>query len=134
MNRVHPQITLCGKFDRDRAIKWITQAPAGTRVTFRDAKRTNDQNAKLWAMLTEVSTQVEWHGQKLTPDDWKMIFMAGLKQEMRIVPNIEGNGFVNLGRSTSRLSKAEFSDLLEIVNMFAANHGVRFRGDEEAAA
>ncbi len=43
MNRVHPQITLCGKFDRERAIKWIGQAPAGTRVTFRDAKRTNDQ-------------------------------------------------------------------------------------------
>jgi hypothetical protein len=123
------QITLSGKFDRERAIKWITQAPAGTRVTFRDAKRTEDQNSKLWAMLTEVAVQMPWHGQKLTAEDWKLIFVAALKQEMRIVPNIDGNGFVNLGRSTSRLSKAEFSDLIEIVNAFAANHDVHFRND-----
>lgn len=126
------QITLSGKFDRERAIKWITQAPAGTRVTFRDAKRTEDQNSKLWAMLTEVAVQVPWHGQKLTPEDWKLIFMAALKQEMRIVPNIDGNGFVDLGRSSSRLSKAEFSYLLEIILMFGANHGVKFRDDTPA--
>lgn len=126
------QITLSGKFDRERAIKWITQAPAGTRVTFRDAKRTEAQNDKLWAMLTEVAVQISWHGQKLTAEDWKLIFMAALKQEMRIVPNIDGNGFVNLGRSTSRLSKAEFSDLIEIILMFGANHGVKFRDDPPA--
>jgi hypothetical protein len=128
------QITLSGRFDRERARDWIDRAPAGTRVTFRAAKRTEEQNSKLWAMLTEIAVQVTWHGQKLTAEDWKLIFMAALKQEMRIVPNIEGNGFVNLGRSTSRLSKAEFSDLLELINAFAANHGVKFRNEQTEAA
>lgn len=126
------QITLSGKFDRERAIRWIGQAKPGTRVIFKDAKRTQAQNDKLWAMLTEVATQVEWHGQKLKPDDWKLVFLDALKRELRIVPNIDGNGFVNLGRSSSNLSKGEMSDLIEIILMFGANHGVKFRGDPPA--
>ena len=128
------QITLSGKFDRERAIKWITQAPAGTRVTFKDAKRTTEQNSKLWAMLTEVAAQVDWHGQKLTPDDWKLIFLDALKRELRLAPNIDGTGFVNLGRSSSNLSKADFSDLIEVIHAFGANHGVTFRDEQQSDA
>jgi hypothetical protein len=39
---------------------------------------------------------------------------------MDVVPNLEGTGFVALGLSTSKMSKREFSDLLELVNAFAA--------------
>lgn len=125
------QITLCGRSDRERAAKWVGQAPAGTRVTFKDPKRTLPQNEKMWAALTEVATQVEWHGQKLTPDDWKLVFMDALTREMRLVPNIDGTGVVNLGRSSSNLSKSEFSDLLELIHQFGANHGVQFQDTRE---
>lgn len=104
----------------------MRELPTGTRVTVRESKRTGDQNDKLWANLTDVATQLDWHGQKLAPDDWKLIFMDGLTRELRIVPNLEGNGFVNLGRSSSKLSKAEFSELLELIAAFGANHGVIF--------
>lgn len=124
------QVTLFSKSERERARKWVMQAPTGTRVTFRESKRTHDQNSRLWSCLTEISLQLVWHGQKLTPDDWKTVFMAALNKEMRLVPNIDGNGFVNLGRSSSNLTKAEFSNLLELINAFAANHGIRFKGDE----
>lgn len=50
--------------------------------------------------------------------------MAALGGELRMVPNIDGTGFVNLGRSTSNLTKPEFSDLLEIVHKFAAERGI----------
>lgn len=125
------QITLSSRYDRERATKWIAQAKPGTRVIFKDAKRSVAQNDKLWAMLTEVATQVEWHGKRLTPDDWKLIFLDALKRELQLAPNIDGTGFVNLGRSSSNLSKAEFGDLLELIAMFGANHGVKFR-DQEA--
>lgn len=121
------QITLCSKAERERAIKWIGQAPTGTRVTFKESKRTSDQNSKLWAMLTEVATQLDWHGDKLTPDDWKILFLDALNREMRPVKNLEGNGFVNLGRSSSNLSKAEFAELLELIAEFGTRHGVIFR-------
>jgi hypothetical protein len=128
------QITLSGKFDRDRAVRWIADAKPGTRVIFKDAKRSLPQNEKMWACLTEIATQVEWHGQKLTPDDWKLIFLDALKRELRLAPNIDGTGFVNLGRSSSNLSKADFSDLLELIHMFGAKHGVTFRDQAEIAA
>lgn len=128
------QITLCGKYDRERAVKWVGQAPAGTRVIFKDSRRTVDQNAKLWVMLTEVATQLEWHGQKLSPDSWKLLFLDALNSEMNLVPNIEGTGFVNLGRSSSNLSKADFSALLELIAAFGAGHAVAFRDPNEVAA
>ena len=117
---------------RMRATTLIHKAPTGTRVEFKAAKRSLDQNSRMWAMLTDVATQLEWHGQKLRADDWKMIFMDALKRELRVVPNIDGNGFVNLGRSSSDLSKAEMSDLQELIAAFGARHGVRFHEQEAA--
>jgi hypothetical protein len=72
-----------------------------------------------------------WHGRKLSPDDWKMVFTASLKK-MDVVPNLDNTGFVALGLSTSKMSKRELSDLLELVYAFGAEHGVVFR-DLEAA-
>ncbi len=73
-----------------------------------------------------------WHGQRLTVADWKLVFMASLKQEMRIVPNIDGTGFVQLGRSTADLSVEEMSDLMAIIEAFAARYGVKLHEREMA--
>lgn len=132
MNRA--LITIRRPEDRARAHRWVDGAPAGTRVEFKQAKRSLPQNDRLWAMLTDVATQLEWHGKRLRPDDWKFIFMDGLKRELRIVPNIDGTGFVNLGRSSSDLSKAEMSDLMELIAAFGAEHGVVFHDPQMVAA
>lgn len=117
---------------RERALNWIRKAPKGTRVEFKAPKRTLPQNDRMWAMLTDVATQLDWHGISLTPDDWKLIFLDGLKREMRLVPNLDGTGFVNLGRSSSDLGVEEMSDLMQLIEAFGANHGVVFhwRGEE----
>ena len=123
-------IILHRQSDRDRAASWVRQAPWGTRITFQEARRTTDQNARMWAMLTEVARQVKWHGQRLSADDWKLIFMAALKQELRIVPNLDGTGFVQLGRSSSDLSVAEMGDLMDLIAAFGAREGVTFAEPE----
>lgn len=119
--------------DRDRASAWVRSAPWGTRITFQEAKRSTDQNAKMWAMLTEVARQVKWHGQKLSADDWKLVFLAALKAELRLVPNLDGNGFVQLGRSSSDLSVSEMADLIDLIAAFGARQGVEFADQMEAA-
>lgn len=116
--------------DRERVQAWAAKAPWGTRVTFQEAKRTTDQNARMWAMLTEVARQVEWDGLKLSADDWKLIFMAALKQELRMVRNLDGTGFVQLGRSSSDLSVAEMGDLMDLIAAFGAREGVTFAEPE----
>jgi len=120
-------VTLNSNADRRKASDWVYSAPPATRVEFKQAKRTIDQNAKLWAMLTDIAEQVTWHGLKLRTGDWKLIFLDALKREMRVVPNIDGNGFVSLSVSSSDLSKGEFADLLEIIAAFGVQHNVEFK-------
>lgn len=126
-------ITIRGEEDRSRATRWVARLPFGARIEFKDARRSLPQNDRMWAMLTDIAMQVLWHGVRLTPDDWKLIFLDSLNSELRIVPNIDGTGFVNLGRSSSKLSKAEMGDLMELIAMFGANHGVKFHDPAEAA-
>lgn len=102
------------------------QAPPGTRVEFKAPKRTLPQNDLLWSRLTEISTKVDWHGQKLTPADWKDMFTASLRKA-RVVPNLEGDGFVLLGLHTSDMSKDEMSNLLDLIDAFAAERGIIFQ-------
>lgn len=123
-------IIIRGDKDRERAANWASRAPFATRVEFKAAKRTIPQNDRMWAMLSDLSTQLLWHGVKLSADDWKLVMLDGLKREMRLVPNIDGNGFVNLGRSSSDLTKAEMADLIELIHAFGAKHSVVF-GDAE---
>lgn len=93
-------------------------------ITLGRRKRTLDQNRKLWPMLSDVSCQVNWYGEKLSPDDWKHVFSAGLSRQ-RAVTGIDG-GFVVLGQSTSKMTKAQFSDLIELIYSFGAEQGVQW--------
>lgn len=128
------QIILWSPEARKRACEWITKAPDGYRVTVQETKRTVPQNDRMWAMLTQISIQLAWHGQRLSPEDWKTVFLAGLNQEMRMVPNINGNGFVTLGRSSSKLSKSEMTELMDLIEAFAAQHSVDLFDQEKASA
>lgn len=123
-------LVLANDVIRIKAIEWIKRAPVDTRIEFKAPKRTLPQNARFWAMLTDVAQQVEWHGQRLSADDWKLLFLDALNTEIRFVPNLEGKGFVNLGRSSSDLSKEEMGDLMTLIEAFGANHGVTFHWRE----
>jgi hypothetical protein len=112
--------------DRERAIATIQAAPVGTRVVVKAPRRTLGQNDRMWWMLTHIANQLPWHGRKLRPDDWKILFLDALKREVEAVPNIDGTGFVGIGRSSSDLSKSEMSDLMELISAFAALHDVTF--------
>lgn len=120
--------------DRAKIARWAAGVPSGTRVVFKQTKRSVPQNDKMWALLTEVSQQVLWHGVKFSTDDWKLIFLDALKRELRTAPNIDGTGFVNLGRSSSDLSKEEMSGLIELIFKFGAEHNVKFNEDRKDAA
>lgn len=125
----NPTLVLSSTSIRDKACNWIRKAPDGTRVTFADPRRTKQQNDRLWPLLTIIAQEVEWHGLKLSTGDWKLIFMDALGHELRLVPNINGTGFVNLGRSSKRLSKDEFSQLMDLIEAFAAERGVDLKQD-----
>lgn len=94
------------------------------------SKRTLEQNAKMWAMLTDIARQIDWvvdgRLQKLEPEEWKDILTAGLKQELRVAQGISG-GVVLLGQRTRKMTIKQMSELIELMNAFGAERGVRFR-------
>lgn len=114
---------------------WTTIKPwlvAGHRlhIEVRPEKRSDPQNRRMWSMLGEIAAQVTWHGQKLTAEEWKDTLSAALKRQ-KVVPGIDG-GFVVLGQRTSLMSKAEMSELQELMAAFGAQHGVSFAIEDES--
>jgi hypothetical protein len=105
-------------------IKGQLQAGRRLSLSIREEKRSLEQNRLLWAALTDISRQVEWYGETLTPDDWKTMLTASLRKQ-RAVQGIDG-GFVVLGLSTSKMSKEEMSELLELAIAFGTDKGVTF--------
>ena len=118
---------------RQRAIEAVKAAPQGYAVTVSPPSRSLDQNARLWASLNDISQQVVWHGRKLDSESWKHVFTSSLKK-LDVVPNIEGTGFVALGLSTSRMTKTELSELLELIAAFGAERGVQWSEPMQVAA
>lgn len=117
---------------RRNAANAVIKAPEGFIVEIKPRTRSLDQNACLWALLTELSKKMQWpvDGQMvyLKPEEWKHILSAGLKRHQRVAMGIDG-GFVVLGQSTSKMTKAEMSELLELIHAFAADRGIDL-GDE----
>ena len=102
----------------------VLQADQRYTLTVKPQIRSSEQNRRLWAMLTEISKQVDWYGRKLTPEDWKHVLSASLKKQ-DAVPGIDG-GFVVLGLSTSKMTKGEMADLQTLIEAFGAQQGVKF--------
>ena len=108
---------------RQRAQEAIKTAPEGHIVTISEPTRTLEQNAALHPKIREIQRQVNWHGIKLSEEDWRLIFTATLYGQ-RSVPNLDGTGFIILGKPTKTMPKGDFSQLLDLVNAFAASKGV----------
>ena len=109
----------------DKAISALQDGYAG-ELAWKPLKNTRSlkANAAMWAALTDISRQVVWHGNKLSPEEWKEVISAGLKQQ-RAVPGIEG-GFVVLGVRTSRMSIKEMGAMIELCYAFGSQQGVKF--------
>jgi len=126
-------IPIVSDTDRRKVAGWVGKAPPGTMVAFKkhDA-RSIEQNALMWSRLSEIAAQVEWYGEKLTPDCWKDIFTAALR-EYRVVPGLNPNTRVPLGLRTSSLSRDQMTALLELISAFAAERGVALSDEADAS-
>lgn len=96
------------------------------------SRRTIDQNAKMWALLGDISAQVAWvvdgDTVRLDPHDWKQILTAALKKHQRVAKGVDG-GLVFLGTHTSHMNTDEMSELIEMILWFGAEHSVNWSGD-----
>lgn len=111
------------------AIKYIQALPTDEErplvVQISEGTRTLDQNALMWPLLQCLERQTDWHGMKLSAEEWKDLLSAGLAKS-KVVPNLDNTGFVILGQRTSKMTKKQFSDLIELIYAVGAEKGVKF--------
>lgn len=134
--RIHP-----GNYQKalghagDLVAKQFSAGRQALELALREPKRSLDQNAKLWCLLEDVACQCTLiiNGEKCTAtrEEWKSVFTAALKRENRIAMGIDG-GVVMLGHSTSKMRKAEFSELIELIYSYGAENGVHWSEKAQA--
>ena len=124
--RISALITLRNKAD---LIKAVANAPVGAQFDLVDDPRTTQQNRLMWGLLTDVSDQLTHCGNKYEPEAWKACFLKAMGKELQFMPSLDGKSIVAVGYHSSRLSKAEFSELIELIYSEGVNRGVVFHGE-----
>lgn len=98
-------------------------------IEVRERKRSDEQNALLHAMLTEVSRKLEFNGKKLSADEWKLVFVSAhaiaTGKPAEIVIGLEGE-VINLRESTAQMSVKRLSSLIEYIHAYCADKGMVF--------
>lgn len=95
-------------------------------IEIKKRTRTLDQNAKMWAMLTDLEQQApEYFGIKMTKEKYKDLFTGSLSG-CDFVPAVGGHGMIGIGGSSSKLTTAQMADLISMIEMFGAERSVKF--------
>jgi hypothetical protein len=124
-------VILRGQSQRDFAKAMIDRAPVDAVVKIAAAKRTLDQNAKLWAMLSDIS-RAKPLGRVATPETWKALVMHACGFAVQFEMGLNGQPFPT-GFRSSEMTKDQMSMLIEWLYQFGAENGVAWSDDMRAA-
>ena len=119
----------------------IKIAPAGYKVTIEEAAKSRDQEQKYHAMIGDIAKHCEFMGRKWDREDWKRLladaFVRVIREqakaegnpdpfadECKMVPSLDGSGFVQLGIQTRRLKKRMASAFIEFLFAYGAENNV----------
>ena len=120
-------LKITGEAARKAACREVLAAPEGHIVRITPETRSLDQNAKLHAMLTDISRQAKYLGAKRDVEFWKGLFVSGWQiatgEKPEIVPGLEGE-FINIRESTTTIGIRRMASLIEYVQAWAAMNGV----------
>lgn len=117
-------IILRGPAQRRFAKELVDRAPTDAVVNIREATRNANQNAKMWAMLSDIA-RAKPDGRTHTPETWKALFMHALGHEARFEMGLSGEPFP-IGFRSSRLTVRQMADLITFIAEYGDRHGVRW--------
>ena len=100
-------------------------------LEIKDATKSRDQEEKYHAMIGEIAKQAQHLGAKWDAESWKRLLVDqfckdnGLKTGA-VIPNLAGDGIVQLGMQTRNFTKEQASEFVEWLHAWGAEHGVTF--------
>ena len=125
-------VRLVGDTQRAYAKRLIDGADHGYVMKLGAETRRDAQNRKLWPMLADIRRDVPDMA-RFNAEDAKLRFLNALGTEMRFLPTLENEGIFPVGLSSSTLTVAQFSGLIELLYKYGAENAVRWSVREEAA-
>jgi len=104
---------------------------AGRQLTLEinPASKSRPQEEKYHAIIGEIAKQAQHMGAKWSAEDWKRLLVqefcrqTGLESG-QIIPNLAGDGIVQLGRQTRKFTKEQASEFVEFLLAWSAENGV----------
>jgi hypothetical protein len=123
-------VRLTGPTQRAYAARLIAAAPDYAVVTVKAGDRTLDQNAKMWAMLTDIA-RAKPEGRQWTPETWKCAFLHVLGHQVQFAEGLDNSGPFPLGFRSSKLNKAQMADMITVIMEYGDRHGVAWSDNEE---
>ena len=100
-------------------------------LEIKDATKSRHQEEKYHAMIGEVAKQAQHLGAKWDAESWKRLLVDqfckdnGLKTGA-VIPNLSGDGIVQLGMQTRNFTKEQASEFVEWLHAWGAEHGVTY--------
>lgn len=121
-------VILWSAAQRALAHRLIDAAPHNAVVNVREAKRTTDQNALMWALLSDIS-RAKPEGRRHTPDTWKALMMHACGHAVQFEMGLDGGPPFPVGFRSSRLSVQEMGELITFIGEYGDRHGVEWSNE-----
>lgn len=105
---------------------------AGRQLTLeiKPAQKSIPQNKKYHAIIGDIAKQAQHLGAKWDAEDWKRLLVQEFCKEKglatgKVIPNLSGDGIVQLGFQTRNFTKEQASEFVEFLLAWAAENGVK---------
>lgn len=113
--------------------KVITALQAGKQLTLqiKQANKSREQEEKYHAMIGEIAKQAKHLGSKWDAESWKRLLVDAFCKDIglktgAVIPNLAGDGIVQLGFQTRKFTKEQASEFVEWLHAWGAEHGVTY--------
>jgi hypothetical protein len=116
---------------RANAMQAINDAVDNSVVTVAKPTRSSEQNARMWASLSDVAN-ARPEGRQWTPETWKSAFLHSLGHQVRFAEGLDGSGPFPMGFSSSALNVKQMADLITVIQEYGDRHEVQWKEVEES--
>ena len=91
--------------------------------------RSLPQNALIHSIISQISAQTQHLGSTWDAESWKRLLVDAYTREIgqnsgQVIPNLTGDGIVQLGLQTRKFTKQQASEFSEWLMAWAAQNGV----------
>jgi hypothetical protein len=106
---------------------------SGKQLTLeiKDAGKSRDQEKLYHELIGQIAKQAQHLGAKWDAESWKRLLVEAFCKDIglktgAVIPNLAGDGIVQLGMQTRNFTKEQASEFVEWLHAWGAEHGVTF--------